>query len=99
MQDLRGGFPGFLSKSKPSIVDGIAHLIVYDETKNSEQHLKMMFQMLRIELVKADVSRPFSAEEFERLPQKFKDQLQKEGQCFQAIPSFSATIKPFSADS
>jgi hypothetical protein len=99
MKDLRGGFPGFLSKSKPAIVDGIAHLLVQDETKYSEQQIEMMVQMMGVEIIRPDVSRPFSAEEYEKLPQQFKDMLQKNGTCLQAIPSFSAAIKPFSSNS
>jgi hypothetical protein len=99
MQDLRGGFPGFLSKSKPTIVEGIAHLLIRDETKYSEQNIKMMTQMMGVEIVRPDLSRPFSAEEYEQLPQRYKDMLEKNGTCFEAIPFFSAAIKPFSSNS
>jgi tetratricopeptide (TPR) repeat protein len=101
MQDLRGGFPGFLSKSKPAIVDGIAHLLVQDKTKYSEQQIKSIVLMLDadMEIIKPDISRPFTGEEYEQLPHKFKDQLHKGGYCLTAIPYFSAALKPFGSNS
>jgi len=97
MQDLRGGFPGFLSKSRPPIVDGVAHLLLVDGITRSEQQIRTMVQMMGDEIVKPGISRPFTGEEFDKLPHKYKEMLQQNGQCIEAIPHFSSSIKPFSA--
>lgn len=96
MKDARGGFSGFLGNSSQASVDGIAHLLVREETMYSEQQIQQMLQMVAVEVVGVNESRPFSEQEYARLPQKFKDQLQRVGSCLQAIPNFSSSIQPFS---
>lgn len=98
MPDLRGGFPGFLSKAPPpKIVDGISYILVLDEIKHTEESLKskLNFGFGKIEIVKSKVSRSFTQEEYEMLPQKIKDSLQKSGVYITSLPNFSAaTVKP-----
>jgi hypothetical protein len=96
MQDLRGGFPGFLSKAPPPpIVDGVMHAVVLDKSKTTEEAMKSQVRLYG-ELVGRKYSRSFSSEEFEQLHQKHKETLLKNGFVTQAIPNFSRQIRPFS---
>ena len=96
MQDLRGGFPSFLSKAPPPpIVDGVMHAVVLDKTKTTEEAIKSQLRFYG-EMVGRKYSRSFSLEEFEQLHQKHKETLLKNGFVTQAIPNFSKQIRPFS---
>lgn len=100
MPDLRGGMPGFLSKSKPSIVDGVAHLLVKDDTELSEPEIAKLFQRMSMgfmgsTLIKPGASRPFSNEEFEAMPKEKKDSFLKSGNLLVEVPHFSSHLNPF----
>jgi hypothetical protein len=100
MPDLRGGMPGFLSKSKPNIVDGVAHLLVKDDRELSEPEIAKLFQQMSMgfmgsSLIKLGIARPFSNEEFEAMPKDKKDSLLKNGNLLVEVPHFSSHLNPF----
>jgi tetratricopeptide (TPR) repeat protein len=99
MKDLRGGFPGFLSNWKPDIVDGMAHLLVANKARYTDEQIQNLISMSGDTVLERHASRPFSVKECANLPEKLNIQLLKGGHCITAIPHFSSHIRPFRNDS
>jgi len=73
MQDLRGGFTG---SKKPIDIDGVAHVIVIDEKKTPEDHVKAAITMFDDAIiVSQNISRPLTEAECSRLPRMVHDAL------------------------
>jgi len=87
MKDLRGGMTGFQSPQQPVDVDGVAHVIVKDETKMPESYIKFAITMMAgTIIVSQNISRPLTDAEYGRLPQNSKAQLEKNNICMAVIP-------------
>jgi len=93
--DLTGGRAGLPGPAAPRSVEARVHALVLDETKMSENLLKMLIEEMGEAIEKPELARPVTPEEFEGLPHQIKNELQRLGYASRNVPFFGPAAGPF----
>jgi hypothetical protein len=93
--DLKGGPAIFPGPEEPRRVEARVHVLVLDETKMSENLLKMLIEEMGETIEKSELARPVTPEEFEGLPHQIKDELQRLGYASRNVPFFGPAAGSF----